>query len=421
MFKGRQEGIPLISLLDPGEVKPIALRQKVTIHLGTANDENGAIGRAMLCQFRDIPDHRDALTRCHRAAEDDVSPPRQWSADGLKGGPPHEDRMPEGRAFEELQILWEMPGQRASTPNDTVAGHGDDGNEAGRLSGSGHEDVSGDASPVFAHSRPPIQREKCFMPDGGIQDRYYPDMETTRPPSPTHHLCAVTGLSHPVSKLTPLRALQPSIAQTMRERHPELNDDSLLSMEAVNAARLEYVRALLEKQVGDLTKLDEEVVESLHKQQVLSERPLSEDEEVQHLTLGQRMADRIADFGGSWTFILTFCGFLVLWIVVNAGLWLARPFDPYPFILLNLMLSFLASLQAPVIMMSQNRQEARDRQHAEGDYKVNLKAELEIRHLHEKMDYLLHQHATRLMEVQQIQIELLRELAHGRETRRSDG
>jgi uncharacterized membrane protein len=246
-------------------------------------------------------------------------------------------------------------------------------------------------------------------------------METTRPPSPTHHFCAVNGLSHPVSKLTPLRALQPSIAQTMRERHPELNDDSLLSMEAVNAARLEYVRALLEKQVGDLTKLDEEVVESLHKQQVLSERPLSEDEEVQHLTLGQRMADRIADFGGSWTFILTFCGFLVLWIVVNAGLWLARPFDPYPFILLNLMLSFLASLQAPVIMMSQNRQEARDRQHAEGDYKVNLKAELEIRHLHEKMDYLLHQHATRLMEVQQIQIELLRELAHGRETRRSDG
>lgn len=186
-------------------------------------------------------------------------------------------------------------------------------------------------------------------------------------------------------------------------------------MEAVNAARLEYVRALLEKQVGDLTKLDEEVVESLHKQQVLSERPLSEDEEVQYLTMGQRLADKIADFGGSWTFILTFCGFLMLWIVLNAGLWLARPFDPYPFILLNLMLSFLASLQAPVIMMSQNRVEARDRQRAEGDYKVNLKAELEIRHLHEKMDYLLHQHSTRLMEVQQIQIELLRELARGRE------
>ena len=227
-------------------------------------------------------------------------------------------------------------------------------------------------------------------------------------------MCAVTGKPHPMSKLILLRALRPSISDTLRRRHPELTEESLLSLEAVNAARLEYVRNLLETQVGDLTKLDEEVVESLHKHEVLSERPLSETEEVQQLTFGQRVADKIADFGGSWTFIISFCVFLALWIVINAGVLLARPFDPYPFILLNLMLSFLASLQAPVIMMSQNRQEARDRQHAEGDYKVNLKAELEIRHLHEKMDYLLHQHTTRLMEVQQIQIDLLRDLAHGR-------
>lgn len=217
-----------------------------------------------------------------------------------------------------------------------------------------------------------------------------------------------------MSKLLLMRELRPNIAQTLRARHSELTDDSLLSAEAVNAARLEYVRDLLETQVGDLTRLDEEVVESLHNHEVLSERPLSETEEVQQLTFGQRLADKIADFGGSWTFIISFCFFLGLWIVVNAGVLLKQPFDPYPFILLNLMLSFLASLQAPVIMMSQNRQEARDRQHAEGDYKVNLKAELEIRHLHEKVDYLLHQQATRLMEVQQIQIELLRELAHGR-------
>lgn len=217
-----------------------------------------------------------------------------------------------------------------------------------------------------------------------------------------------------MSKLILLRELRPSIVETLRKGHPELMEGSLLSAEAVNAARLEYVRNLLETQVGDLTKLDEEVVESLHKHEVLSERPLSETEEVQQLTFGQRVADKIADFGGSWTFIISFCTFLALWIVINAGVLLSRPFDPYPFILLNLMLSFLASLQAPVIMMSQNRQEARDRQHAEGDYKVNLKAELEIRHLHEKMDYLLHQHTTRLMEVQQIQIDLLRDLAHGR-------
>ncbi|HRH94501.1 MAG TPA: DUF1003 domain-containing protein [Prosthecobacter sp.] len=239
-------------------------------------------------------------------------------------------------------------------------------------------------------------------------------MESTRTKASPQGMCAVTGKPHPMSKLILLRALRPSISDTLRRRHPELTEESLLSLEAVNAARLEYVRNLLETQVGDLTKLDEEVVESLHKHEVLSERPLSETEEVQQLTFGQRVADKIADFGGSWTFIISFCVFLALWIVINAGVLLARPFDPYPFILLNLMLSFLASLQAPVIMMSQNRQEARDRQHAEGDYKVNLKAELEIRHLHEKMDYLLHQHTTRLMEVQQIQIDLLRDLAHGR-------
>ena len=239
-------------------------------------------------------------------------------------------------------------------------------------------------------------------------------MESTRTKASPQGVCAVTGKPHPMSKLILLRALRPSISDTLRRRHPELTEESLLSVEAVNAARLEYVRNLLETQVGDLTKLDEEVVESLHKHEVLSERPLSETEEVQQLTFGQRLADKIADFGGSWTFISSFCVFLGLWIVINAGVLLARPFDPYPFILLNLMLSFLASLQAPVIMMSQNRQEARDRQRAEGDYKVNLKAELEIRHLHEKMDYLLHQHTTRLMEVQQIQIDLLRDLAHGR-------
>lgn len=239
-------------------------------------------------------------------------------------------------------------------------------------------------------------------------------MESTRTKPSPQGVCAITGRQHPMSKLVLLRELRPSIVETLRKAHPELVDDSLLSAEAVNAARLEYVRNLLETQVGDLTKLDEEVVESLHKHEVLSERPLSETEEEQQLTFGQRLADKIADFGGSWTFIISFCVFLGLWIVINAGVLLARPFDPYPFILLNLMLSFLASLQAPVIMMSQNRQEARYRQHAEGDYKVNLKAELEIRHLHEKMDYLLHQHTTRLMEVQQIQIDLLRELAHGR-------
>lgn len=103
-------------------------------------------------------------------------------------------------------------------------------------------------------------------------------------------------------------------------------------------------------------------------------------------TFGQRVSDKVADFGGSWTFILGFGGFIVLWIFYNTAIIRDNPADPYPYILLNLMLSCLAALQAPIIMMSQNRQEEKDRRRARSDYMINLKAELEIRNLHEKID-----------------------------------
>src|SRR5207253_1421499 len=125
----------------------------------------------------------------------------------------------------------------------------------------------------------------------------------------------------------------------------------------------------------------------------------------------KRLSDHIASFGGSWRFISLFGAVLFGWIILNAILLLNRGFDPYPFILLNLILSCLAAIQAPIIMMSQNRAEARDRLRAENDYKVNLKAELEIRHLHEKIDHLLRRQYNRLFEIQQIQIELLQEIS----------
>jgi uncharacterized membrane protein len=128
------------------------------------------------------------------------------------------------------------------------------------------------------------------------------------------------------------------------------------------------------------------------------------------LTFGERLADRIADFGGSWRFIIVFGIFILLWMAINTVALLGRPADPYPFILLNLILSCLAALQAPVIMMSQNRQEAKDRLRSEHDYRVNLKAELEIRHLHEKVDHLLLHQWERLVEIQQVQLELLNEI-----------
>ena len=130
------------------------------------------------------------------------------------------------------------------------------------------------------------------------------------------------------------------------------------------------------------------------------------------LTFGETLSDKLADLGGSWTFIIFFFLFLAVWIAANTALWIFfnKEIDKYPFILLNLMLSCIAALQAPVIMMSQNRQESRDRQRAEHDYKINLKAELEIRFLHEKIDLLLKKHWSRLMQIQQMQIDVMEEI-----------
>ena len=144
----------------------------------------------------------------------------------------------------------------------------------------------------------------------------------------------------------------------------------------------------------------------------------------EQMSFGDRMADRLAEMAGSWRFILIFLSLIGVWIILNASQLIFHAFDPYPFILLNLFLSLVAGIQAPVIMMSQNRQEDRDRLHAQNDYEVNLKAELEIEQLHEKMDELrLHQWQD-LLEIQDRQIQLLHqqiELLQGLVGPASDG
>lgn len=156
-----------------------------------------------------------------------------------------------------------------------------------------------------------------------------------------------------------------------------------------------------------LTELEHQVADAIEREQLVAEN-LSEPQEAR--TRGEAIADKVASFGGSWTFIGSFGLVLVLWIITNAVLLRTHPFDPFPFILLNLILSCLAAIQAPVIMMSQNRQESRDRERAKNDYKVNLKAEVEVRMLHEKIDHLLISQMQRLMEIQEYQVKLLEEL-----------
>ena len=154
-----------------------------------------------------------------------------------------------------------------------------------------------------------------------------------------------------------------------------------------------------------------------HREQLLIQRILqgkhvarnTNKEFDEKLTFGQRLADQVASFGGSWTFIMIFASILLSWVILNSVI-LARmnsAFDPYPYILLNLFLSMLASIQAPIIMMSQKRQAAKDRLDAAHDYEVNMKAELEIADLHKKMDELREKQWLELIELQQEQIRLL--------------
>jgi uncharacterized membrane protein len=203
--------------------------------------------------------------------------------------------------------------------------------------------------------------------------------------------------------------IRPSLLEFIKKKVPDVDSRAFICFEDLGDFRKDYVKEVLEDEIGELSALDHEVIESLEQHEILS-ADISKQFETK-LTFGERLSDRIASFGGSWRFISLFGAVLFGWIILNAVFLLNRGFDPYPFILLNLILSCLAAIQAPIIMMSQNRAEARDRLRAENDYKVNLKAELEIRHLHEKLDHLLSRQYNRLFEIQQIQIELLQEIS----------
>lgn len=174
-------------------------------------------------------------------------------------------------------------------------------------------------------------------------------------------------------------------------------------------------QSLLEHGRHELTAIERDLLVRLSHHKPLSRDPQADYEE--GLTFGQRLADRIAKFGGSWSFIILFALVLATWVVLNTVVLLRHPFDPYPFIFLNLILSMLAAVQAPVIMMSQNRQAEKDRVTAAHDYEVNLKAELEIMSLHEKLDRMRDEQLAALMLEQQRQLGMIERLLQEREGR----
>lgn len=220
--------------------------------------------------------------------------------------------------------------------------------------------------------------------------------------------CGVCGSAFDASMLTTGAAVRTPVASLIRSEHEGWTSEDYICTVDLTHYRTRYIQSLLESEKGELTALESAVLDSLREQQLLSANVDAAFE--QDWSVGERCADRLAAFGGSWAFLLVFALFSLTWIAINSFALFGRPVDPYPFILLNLLLSCLAAIQAPIIMMSQNRQEAKDRRRSMHDYQVNLKAELEIRHLHEKVDHLISHQWERLVQIQQVQLDMLAEL-----------
>ncbi len=223
------------------------------------------------------------------------------------------------------------------------------------------------------------------------------------------HTCLVCGKDVPAREAVRLDVVRPAIIERIRDEYPELPAEGFICRADLDRFRSDYVSEMLTRERGELTQLEEDVVQSLADHETLAED--IEAEFAEHRTFGEQASDRLASFGGSWTFIVLFFVILLVWMAFNIAMAAQAQFDPYPFILLNLVLSCLAAIQAPIIMMSQKRQEAKDRMRSQNDYRVNLKAELEIRHLHEKMDHMLTRQWERLAEMQQLQLDIMQDLA----------
>ena len=219
----------------------------------------------------------------------------------------------------------------------------------------------------------------------------------------------ISNLEFPKSEMILGKSIRISIFNLIKREYPKFTKNSALSISELNHYRQKYLETYLLKEAGELTSLEEDVLKSIEKQEIISANTLSKADE-KTSSFGQRLADKVASFGGSWKFIILFAIIIFVWITANIVFLANKGFDPYPFILLNLILSCLAALQAPVIMMSQNRQEEKDRERAQQDYMINLKAELEIRTLHEKLDHLIIHQQQELLNIQQIQVEMMEDI-----------
>ena len=220
--------------------------------------------------------------------------------------------------------------------------------------------------------------------------------------------CSLCGTQVEGRMLASPQKLENRILDLIKKDRPEWEAKRGICPNCLEQYRAKKFVDYLEAEYQKLSEIEQAVVSKITRRGRVS-RVVNQEFDA-GMSFGERVADKVAQFGGSWRFIALFGAVLVVWMAINTWVLVNRPFDPYPFILLNLVLSTLAALQAPVIMMSQNRQAAKDRVHAQQDYEINLMAEIEIRDLHDKLDSLRFKQWHELWHIQKRQIELLEHL-----------
>ena len=227
--------------------------------------------------------------------------------------------------------------------------------------------------------------------------------------SPKKFTSAISGLECDYKNLVLGSSIRKPLLRLIQIDYPNFDSSMKISESELLIYREKYIASFLDYQSGELQELHKGVLESIKDEKSIV-KIVEDDDGQDNRTFGQIIADKVAAFGGSWKFIIMFFVFIMIWISANVFILINKGFDPYPFILLNLILSCLAALQAPVIMMSQNRQEEKDRERAKKDYLVNLKSELEIRLLDEKLDHLIMHQQQELIEMQKVQIEMMNDI-----------
>lgn len=218
-------------------------------------------------------------------------------------------------------------------------------------------------------------------------------------------ICRISGKHISDDKASQGFTIRDELFDIIQRKCAEFTTEDWISDEELDKIKLQRIKEIVAQDKGQIGEIESKIVDAVSHHDFMSKDFTEEEEEM--LTFGQKVADVVAEFGGSWKFILSFSGFIIVWIILNSFLLLTNAFDPHPFILLNLILSCVAALQAPLIMMSQNRAEEKDRKRAINDFKVGLKTEIEIRILDEKINHIINNQISHLHETLDVQNDMI--------------